>query len=221
MKRFASVLVLALVVSACSSGTTSDTTTTTTTVAASADGASATTTTGAAPETTTSSTAAATTTTAAQSDTGSLAACVVGTWVLDPVAFFDEVLALQPQDGLDGEFVFVSGDYVLVIGADGSFESRRDDWTFAVMSDAGDLQITVRDTDSGTWTIDGDVLSTAVTPGDPPEIEILIDGQPFEFPTGIPFEPPEAEFTGATVACDGDQLSATSEGYTSIWMRTA
>ncbi len=212
MKKIALVLALALIMAACSSGTSSDTT------IAAVGGGSATTT--AASGGTTATTATPATTTSAAQQTSSLESCVVGTWVLDPVAFFEEVLALQPTDGLDGEFVFVSGEYILVIGSDGSFESRRDDWSFAVMSDAGDLQVTVNDSDSGTWSLDGDVLSTAVTPGDPPEIEILIDGQPFEFPGGVPFEPPEAEFTGATVACDGDMLSATAEGYTSVWMRS-
>ena len=218
MKKIAFVLALALVAAACSSGTSSDTTTTTS-VAASGGG-SATTTAPSGGATTTTAAAAATTTTTVAQQTGSLESCVVGTWALDPVTFFAEILALQPQEGLDGEFAFVSGEYLLIIGADGSFQALREDWSFAVTSDAGDLQVTVNDSDNGAWTLNGDVLSTVVTPGDPPEIEILIDGQPFQFPTGIPFEPPTAEFTGATVACDGDVLSATAEGYTSIWMRS-
>jgi hypothetical protein len=216
MKKIALVLAVALIAAACSSGTSSDTTTTTN-VAAVGEGSP--TTTAASGGTTTTTAAPATTTSAAQ-QTGSLESCVVGTWVLDPVGFFEDILALQPQDALDGEFAFVSGEYLLIIGADGSFEALRDDWSFAVTSDAGDLQVTVNDSDLGTWSLDGDVLSTSITPGDPPEIEILIDGQPFDFPTGIPFEPPEAEFTGATVACDGDLLSATAEGFTSVWMRS-
>ena len=44
----------------------------------------------------------------------------------------------------------------------------------------------------------------------------LVDGEPFTFPGGVtPFEPPQAEFTGATVSCDGDTLAATAEGFTS------
>jgi hypothetical protein len=217
MKKFALVLAVALIAAACSSGSGTDSTTTT--VAVSGDD-SATTTRGVAAATTTSSAAVSTTTTASQSDSGSLASCVVGTWVLDPVAFFEDVLAFGDQEGFDGELVFVDGQYVLVIGADGTFETRRDNWSFAVVSDAGDLQVIVNDSDTGTWQLDGDVLTTALTPGDPPEIEILIDGQPFEFPGGAPFEPPEAEFTGATVGCNGDTLSATAEGFTSVWMRS-
>ena len=87
--------------------------------------------------------------------------------------------------------------------------------------DAGDLEVTVNDSDVGTWTLDGDVLSTTLEPGEPAEIAITIDGQPFVFPGDItPFEPPEAEFTGATVACDGQSLSATADGFTSVWTKS-
>lgn len=208
-------LVLAMVIAACSSATDASTTTT-----ASGSVSAATTTAGSADETTTTASAASATTTAAPA-TGSLASCVVGRWILDPVAFFENVFASQDQEGLDGEFVFVSGEYELIIADDGSFEALRDDWSFAITSDLGSMEVVVNDSDVGSWTLDGDVLSTKIVPGDPPEIEILIDGVPFEFPAGVaPLEPPEAEFTGATVACDGDLLSATAEGFTSVWTRS-
>ena len=216
--------VLAVALAACSSDSADSDTTTTAATVESNEGSTETTTT-VAPSTTeaTTTTEAATTTEAPDPGTaaGSLETCVVGRWVLDPVAFFEVVLAEQPQDGIDGELAFVDGEYVLIIGSDGTFQSIRDNWSFAVTSDFGDLEVTVNDADVGTWSLDGDVLSTTIEPGEPAEIAILVDGQPFAFPGGVsPIEPPEAEFTGATVACDGDTLAATADGFTSEWTRS-
>lgn len=222
MKRLVIMCTLLVMVAAACSSDSTDTdaadseAATTTATAVANDGDDETTTTVA------STTTEATTTTAAPAAaTGSLETCVVGRWVLDPVAFFEAVLAEQPDEGVDGEFAFVDGEYVLLIDADGTFQSLREDWTFAVTSDFGSLEATVNDADVGTWSLDGDVLSTTIEPGEPAEIAILVDGEPFTFPGGVtPFEPPEAEFTGATVACDGDMLSATAEGFTSEWARS-
>ena len=223
MRRITVMLAAVCVIAgACSTDTeAADTATTTTTEGGGQTAAeSSTTSTAESSSTTTAQQQNETTTTTAPAP-ASLDTCVVGTWVLDPVAFFETVLAEQPQEGMDGEFVFVDGEYLLIIGADGTFESRRDNWSFAVTSEFGDLEVTVKDSDVGTWTLDGDVLSTTLEPGDPAEIAITIDGQPFVFPGDItPFEPPEAEFTGATVACDGQSLSATADGFTSVWTKS-
>ena len=222
MKRLVIVCtLLAMLGAACSSNSTDADTQTATTTAAPSDasdaGAGETTTTAAAASTT----EATTTTAAPEPASGSLETCVVGRWVLDPVAFFEDVLAEQPQQGIDGEFAFVDGEYVLIIDADGTFQSLRDNWSFAVTSDFGNLEVTVNDSDIGTWSLQGDMLTTTVEPGEPAEIAITVDDQPFVFPGGVsPIEPPEAEFTGATVACDGDTLSATAEGFTSEWARS-
>jgi hypothetical protein len=217
MKRLViACTLLAVTAAACSSDSTDADTSTTTTVTAATQGADETTTTAA-----TSTSEASTTAASSEPASGSLETCVVGRWVLDPVAFFESVLAETPQEGLDGEFAFIDGEYVLIIDADGTFQSLREDWSFAVTSDFGNLEATVNDADVGTWSLDGDVLSTTIEPGEPAEIAILVDGQPFVFPGGVaPIEPPEAKFTGATVACDGDTLSATAEGFTSEWARS-
>ena len=154
MKRLVIVCtLLAMLGAACSSDSTDADTPTTTTTAAPSDasdaGAGETTTTAAAASTT----EATTTTAAPEPASGSLETCVVGRWVLDPVAFFEDVLAEQPQQGIDGEFAFVDGEYVLIIDADGTFQSLRDNWSFAVTSDFGNLEVTVNDSDIGTWSL--------------------------------------------------------------------
>jgi len=207
------IAALAVMVAACSSGATSPDTTTTSGV----DGSETTTPSGAVDSATatTGASAAETTTTVGAV---SLESCVIGRWVLDPVAFFEEVMGSGEE--IDGEFVFVGGEYVLIIEPDGTFTTQRDDWTFAVTNDSGDLQVTVNETDTGTWTFEGNVLTTTLVAGDPAEIEILIDGEPFVFPGGVaPFEPPQVEFTAVTVTCDNDTLTATFDVNESVWNR--
>lgn len=217
MRRFTILFAaLAVVAAACSSSPASSDTTTTSggggqepTTTAQDSGAPATTTTTSMAETTTTSGAGA----------GALESCVVGRWVLDPAAFFDQIMASEEE--IDGEFAFLGGEYVLNIEEDGTFTSTRDNWMFAVTSDFGDLQVTVNESDVGTWTFNGNVLTTTLQPGDPAEIEILVDGQPLVLPGGVaPFEPPEVEFTGAAVSCDNDTLTATFDGNDSVWTRT-
>lgn len=216
MKRLVLIMSLMLVVAACSSGGDDPTTTT---VAAS--GATDTTTTTAAPSTTTTTVAPAETTTTTAAPASDLATCVVGVWELDSEAFLAAVSEGLADEEDAGEFGFGGGSYSLTISADGTFIDERSDWTLEVTSDFGDLAVTINDRNEGTWTIDGDVLSTTLDAGEPPELAILVDGVPFEFPGGAPpFEPPDAEFTGATVECSGDAMSASFEGFTSTWMRT-
>lgn len=223
MKRLViACTLIALVASACSSDSTESDESTTTTVSGDAAGSA---TTVASASTSTSAAPATTTTVAAASTTGAAAAglesCVIGTWEMDSDKFFEDVVALAPSDGIEGEFVHVGGAYLLIIGGDGSFEAKRDNWAFAVTSDFGDLEVVINASQSGTYELDGDMLSTRVEPGEPPEMAIKIDGEPFEFPGGgLPIAPPEAEFSGATVTCDGDILTATAQGFASVWSRS-
>ena len=217
MKRFALIMSLMLVVAACSSDADDPTTTT-----APASGTTETTTTTAAPSTTSTTAAPAeTTTTTTAAPSSDLTTCVIGVWELDSATFLELIAAeLAGEQGL-GEFEFGGGSYSLTVAADGTFIDERSDWTLLVTSDFGDLQITINDRNEGTWTIDGDVLSTALQTGDAPEITFLLDGEPVEFPGGAaPVQPPAVEFTGATVTCSDDQLSASFEGFTSTWTRT-
>ena len=171
-------------------------------------------------------TSLATTTTATSSTTtepeavGDLASCVVGSWELDSEAFFNDLLATLPPDEQVGEFSVVDGAYRITASADGTWVNERDGWTFLVTSEFGALQLTIDDRQAGTWSIDGDVLSTTLEPGEAPEVSVLVDGAPVEFPAGtLPIEAPEAEFTGAAITCTGDTMTASFEGFTSTWSR--
>lgn len=225
MRRLTVLLAaICLIAAACSSD--SDSADATTTTAASG-GSGDTTTTDAATSAETTTTEPATTTTAAAATTtttvaaaASLDECVIGTWVMDSEAFFDVVRASGDLGDAPGEIAFLGGEYVLIIGGDGSFEVERNDWSFGVTSDDGEIQLIINAVDVGTWSIDGDVLSTTVTADADPDIAILIDGEPVSLPIGaVPIEPPKAEFVGAVVTCDGDILTATFEGNTSSWTR--
>lgn len=213
MRRTMIVMVsIALAVAACSSDPVD-----TTTTAASGAAAESTTTISGDGATTTEATAE-TTTTQAVDRAGDIEQCVVGEWELDSEGFFNVVMAEVEE--AEGEFEYVGGQYLLFISDDGSFTNERRDWTFGFISDMGDFEVRINHVQTGTWMIDGDLLTTVSGVSEPPVIEFFIDGEPFLFPGGVsPVAPPEAEFEGATVACDGDTLSATVEGLTSTWSR--
>jgi hypothetical protein len=145
----------------------------------------------------------------------------VGVWELDSDAFLAAVTEAAADEAGDvGEFTFGGGSYRLTVGADGTFVDERTDWTLLVVSDFGDLAVTINDRNEGTYTLEGDVLSTTIDMGEAPEVTFLVDGLPVEFPAGTsPVQPPAAEFTGASVTCDGDAMSAFFDGFTSEWLR--
>lgn len=209
MKKIGIAAVVVLVAAACSSSST-DTTTTT------AGGAGATTTSSAAPGTT-----AATTTTTVPVASSGLADCVIGTWELDSQHFFDQLADGLTEEGVDSELKYLGGAYQIAAMPDGSFTSSRIDWSFGVVTDFGDLDITMNYTQEGTYTVDGGTMSTNIPAGgDPAEIEFSIDGVPFDIPGGVmPVEPPDASFDTAAPDCGDDTMSITVDGYTSIWNR--
>lgn len=219
MKRLAIVVSMLLVVTACSSDSAEDSTTTTEAVSG-----------GAAEQTTTSTTVAATstTTTAAPEEStttvdaaGQISSCVVGAWELDSEDFIAKVSEGLEDEADVGSFEFGGGSYSLTIGGDGTFIDERIDWTLVATSDFGEITIVINDRNEGTYSLDGDVLSTTIQTGEPPELAFLVDGEPIEFPGGVsPVQPPEAEFTGAVVTCSGDTMTASFEGYTSSWSRS-
>jgi hypothetical protein len=217
MKHLAPLfLAVAVLLAACSTAATDETTTTT----SSPSGTTATTTTSAAGGGTTTTSGESTTTTAASPANGDVSACVIGMWELDAESFFEQLLAAMPPDEQLGEFSVVDGRYVLTVNADGTFSNDREDWTLGVQSEFGAMEIRINSSQSGTFTLEGDQLSTTVAAGDPPDVEISVDGQPMNLPGGVsPIAPPEADFSGATVACQGDTLTATVDEFTSTWKR--
>jgi hypothetical protein len=215
MRRATTIVAVALMLAACTTSADSDETTTTS-GGATNGGTETTTTTTAAITTTTSPD---TTTTAAAPSDG-LADCVVGVWELDSQKFFDDLLAAMPPDEVVGEFLLIDGAYLLTVGADGTVVNERSDWTFGVDSDFGQLELRINSRQTGTYTIDGDTISVSMDPAPAPEVTILVDGTPVDFPGGaLPIEPPETDFTGTSIACNGDTLIATTDELSSTWDR--
>ncbi|MFV2000558.1 MAG: hypothetical protein ACC654_09375 [Acidimicrobiia bacterium] len=220
MKRLAVVVILALVAAACSSssdtGSAAEPTTSTTSVDATSSSSSST----SAGSTTTTTTETVSTIVAAADDSD-VSSCVVGDWEMDSQQFFDDIFAALPADEALGEFIYTSGAYVLLIGADGTFSSERREWTFQVASEEGDLEMMINGAETGTYTLVGNQLTTVSESSEPLEISMAIDGVPFDLPVGFaPVTPPNADFSGAIVTCEGDVLTASAEGFQSIWYRT-
>ena len=223
MNRTAIVsIAVALVVAACSSSSEDAAPASTTSTVE--DTAAASTTVAESPESTT-TTAAPTTTmqgTTTVAASASIGECVIGTWELDSQAFFDQIVASLPEDEQVGTFTFKGGQYLLVVEGDGTFASIRDDWSFGAETDDGEIELRINDEQTGTYEFDGTVLSTTLAGGSPAEVELLVDGVPFELPGGrTPVEPPAAEFEGAVVSCDGDVMSSSVPGeeFAAMWRR--
>ncbi len=213
MKKSAIAAVVLLVAAACSSSST-DTTTTI------AGGAGATTTTSAASDTTVTTT----TTTEAPPDepaADGLAGCVLGTWELDSQHFFDQLADELAEEDEGAEFEYLGGAYQIAAMPDGTFTANRIDWSFGAVSDFGEIEITMNHLQEGTYTVDGGTMSTSIPAGgEPADLEIKIDGVPFDFPGGVnPIEPPDASFESAVPDCSDEALTVTADGYTSIWNR--
>jgi hypothetical protein len=219
MKRFALILVavFAVVVAACSGGGDNTTTTVlddggaTTTVDVGSDGT-----------TTTVTIAGATTTLAAAGNGDNDDSCLEGTWTLEGQPFFDAIMAeMSAEEAQGASFEYVDGDYQAVIGGDGSFIDRRVDWHFAVTSPAGAIEMIMNHERTGQWVADAGIISVTLPSGDAPDTQILIDGEPFEFPGGaMPFSVPAMDWVPAAYSCDGDTLTITAEGITSTWNRS-
>lgn len=213
-KRWIMLVVVGLLVASCSSPET-DAATTTTTDGGGGGGA---TTTVPAEGTTSSSTSSSTPTDS--SGSGSLEECMVGTWELDAAAFFEVITAGLSDSDAPGEFVHLGGVNQVIASADGTFVDQRVDWKFGVVTDFGNLEITVNHTQRGTWSASGDVISTMITDVGTPEFTMAIDGLPFDMPGGaLPVEPPETVFDEATGTCTETTLMVTADETTSTWTR--
>jgi len=202
MKRLTVIVVPALVAAACSSGSDPDVAEVSTTSTTSSE----TSTTAAASAATTTTTAATTTTDVVVAD---ISSCVVGEWEMDSQQYFEAL------DGMTN----TSGAYVWLIGADGTFSIELRELTFQIPSLDGYAEMMQNGAETGTYTLVGNQLTTLSESSEP--LEITIDGVPFDLPVGsAPVAPPNADFSGAIVTCEGDVLTASAEGFQAIGYRT-
>lgn len=212
MKRiFLTVVLVSLIAAACG-GTTSDTTTTT--------AAGETTTTEG--QETTSSSAPSTTSTSVPAATGGDADCLEGDWVLDNEAFVSQVFTdVGGEEGGFGEASPAGGDLGVSFDDDGSFAVTRDDWGFVVESEEGAFKILISGDQTGTWSVDGDVLTISLDEGPPPEVttSLIVDGQEVQMPQSPIEVPAEAFSSSSTFGCDGDTFSVSTDEFTSTFNR--
>ena len=219
-KSFLLVSVLALVLSACN-GDTGDTTTTsgdstTTTV-------SETTTTEPSESTTTTGDEGTTTTATAGGSGGGGDECVVGTWVLDDEAFFEAVFAefADEQEGI-GEVTPSGGEFTTTLNANGTVQAVRTDWGFSVETEEGTFHGAINGEQSGTWEIEGSKLLLTLDEGAGFDVEatVEVDGERIPLPSAPIDVPAEALSSSSDYECDGDTLSVTNEGVTSVFVRS-
>jgi hypothetical protein len=213
MKRTFSILFVASLIAACGGGG-GDTTT------SAASGESTTT----SPDENSTTTSGDTSTSAETSTTvgGSAGGddCLVGTWVLDDEAFFEQVFADMDEEGF-GDVTAVGGSFTTVLDASGSVEAVRADWGFSVDTDEGTFNIVINGTQTGTWETDGSTLLLTLDEGSGFDVEatVVIDGEEMVLPTAPMDVPAEALSSSSEFTCSGDTLAVTSEGITSEFER--
>lgn len=212
MKRLMMLVAVGLLAVACSNPDTAETTTT------GVDGATTTTAVGGSSPT-------SSTTTSAPSEPsrgGSLQECMVGTWELDAAAFFEMITESTAGSDAPGEFVHLGGVNQIVASADGTFVDQRIDWTFGVTTEFGNLEMTINQTRTGTWSASDDVITTLITDPGTREFTMSVDGVPFEVPGGVlPVDPPDSSIDAGVATCTDSVLTVTVDGYASMWTRTA
>jgi hypothetical protein len=211
--RLSLLFAVCLVVAACG-GDSSETTTTLSAEETTTSSAGETTSTG---ETTT--TAAETTTTAAATGGDD---CLVGSWVLDDQAFFDQVFDEIDEESTGfGEVTSVSGDFITTFNSNGSIEAVREDWGFSVATEEGTFNIVINGTQTGTWETDGSTLLLTLDEGDSFDVRasVVVDGEEITLPSAPMEVPSEALSSSSEFSCSGDELSVTSEGITSEFDR--
>lgn len=217
--RLSLLFVVCLVVAACN-GDSSDTTTTLDSEETATSPAAETSTTGSEGTTTTSAGTAETTTTAGASGGDD---CLVGSWVLDDQAFFDQVFASVDEEAAGfGEVTSVSGAFTTTFDSDGSLEAVREDWGFSVATEDGTFNIVINGTQTGTWETDGSSLLLTLDEGDAFDVEasVVVDGEEIALPSAPMDVPSEALASSSEFSCNGDELSVTSEGVTSEFDRS-
>lgn len=218
--RLSLLFAVCLVVAACG-GDSSETTTTLAAEETTTSSGGETTTTGADATTTTTDDAEETTTTTAAASGGG-DNCLVGSWVLDDEAFFDQVFAEMDDETTGfGEVTSVTGNFTTTFNSNGSLEADREDWGFSVATEEGTFNIVINGTQTGTWETDGANLELTLDEGDAFDIEasVEVDGEEIVLPAAPMEVPSEALASSSEYSCSGDELSVTSEGITSEFDR--
>ena len=130
--------------------------------------------------------------------------CPVGNWSLRSAEFFDQLAASDA-----GDIYYRSGEYLLSLGADGTWVAVRDAWSFEITTEQGLLVGVVSGTETGTWASTDELLVFAET-GSDSEVELFVDGVAIEGGSGSFSDP--GSFAGELpFTCDASVMSFLSE----------
>lgn len=109
--------------------------------------------------------------------------CVVGTWRLDNDAWSDLLQSILDAETA-GSTNTVVGEVLLVLNADGTYDSVHTGWQITMVMTEGTTVLTREGTDSGTWTGTGDAVALVErTPGSVVTGYVEVDGGRFDLPT--------------------------------------
>lgn len=217
VRRTAIIVAILLLAAACSSSDDggSDETTTTAAVGESSESGAAAETTSTTAATTTST---STTTTAAPEPVAAAGECVVGTWEQRSQEFIEAIADtfVSEDDPLlaGATIMFVEGSYQIEMRADGSMVSVRDNWTMEFSSPEGGLRTTLDGEETGTYAVDGDVLSISLEDS---TVEVsqafVLDGTVTPAPSGFNQSVTVEGLDGSgTFTCDDEVLAVQVEG---------
>ena len=146
--------------------------------------------------------------------------CAVGTWRLREQAYLDQLVATTGQPG--ARFEHRSGEYVVVLGEDGTATGYRRAWTFAVVTGEGTLVTEINSIDPGTWSVVDDRMSVSMSgSGARVSVGIEIDGRLIAAPLGDRQVGGDAWSGTGTYRCEGDRLEVTAGGITATFDRAA
>lgn len=215
VRSTAIIVAILLLAAACSSsddGASDETTTTTAADESTESGATAETT-----STTAATTTSTPTTTAASEPVAPSGECVVGTWEQRSQEFIEAIAdTFVPEDDpllAGATIMFVEGSYQIEMRADGSMVSVRDSWTMEFSSPEGGLRTTLDGEETGTYAVDGDVLSISLEDS---TVEVsqafVVDGTVTPAPAGFTQSVTVEGLDGSgTFTCDDEVLAVQVE----------
>lgn len=138
-------------------------------------------------------------------------ACLYGNWYLDNESY----KAMLEEAG--GNVLSVTGWAIIWYGDDGTTLATFDEWTTVATEDNAETTMVRNGEDLATYEVTGDTITTTETEGNSVlEMTMKMDGQ--DAATVVaPHEP--SVTTVATFTCEGETLTVTAEGATSVLHR--
>ena len=145
--------------------------------------------------------------------------CLVGTWVLRSMEFFQQISAQSPK----GDVKYRSGENRMVIRDDGTYTSYRIAWSFETSAPQGTVIGIIDAENVGSWQATDTEISINESGGTPESVQLFVEvgGQMVSIPgVGNTYTfSADALSTQAAYTCEDDVMTSTSSGVTSIFDR--